>query len=439
MGKTDMSKFKRELASDKSEVRKNAMTVLRAMPAAEALPILSELLDKKNDDLLNDVSKAMLSYKDDALPYLARALTSDSWSIRRGASVVLARLGAANFNKLMNMVPENEEDVDYWMVQTLSNMGVEATQYLTKLFKHSNVKVRLAAIRASQNIEDPVMVEQLLRLLDEQSWPIRKAAFDSLEDIYTCNLEAVVKALDKSSEEARFWVIKLLAQESNPEFIQRFEHIVESSPMESKLEAIKALAMIESPEAHKLLVGYLANKSWIIRKTAADAIWEQGLGVSDDLLSAIRGSNVDARYWSVKLLGRSKEPQIFEEIVKCLQDPQISVRVAASQALGSLNDKRGLAPLMTMLNDESEDVRTAAILSLSQLGEREVETSKAGLPSHIRQENMMACPSCSKMVGRSFTFCPFCLSALKPLSCRGCGSPMQAGWKGCPHCGTPTT
>lgn len=437
MGKTDMNKLKRELGSDKTEVRKNAMAVLRGMPAAEALPILAELLDKKNDDLLNDVSKVMLSYKDEALPYLVRALTSDSWSTRRGASVVLARLGAANFNKLMNMVPENEEDVDYWMVQTLSNMGVEATQYLTKLFKHTNVKVRLAAIRASQNIEDPAMVVHLLRLLDEQSWPIRKAAFDSLEDIYTCNLEAVVDALDKSSEEARFWVIKLLAQESNPEFIERFEHIVESSPMESKLEAIKALAMIESPEAHKLLVSYLANKSWIIRKTAADAIWEQGLGVSDDLLSAIRGNNVDARYWSVKLLGRSKEPQIFEEIVKCLQDPQISVRVAASQALGSLNDKRGLAPLMAMLNDESEDVRTAAILSLSQLGEREVEISKPSLPSHLRQENMMPCPSCSKMVGRSFTFCPFCLSALKSLNCRGCGRPMQGGWKGCPHCGTP--
>lgn len=440
MAGTDLNRLQKDLGSDKSELRKGALAEIKNWKAADALPILVDLLDRKNDDILIDVSKAMLSFKDEALPYLVKALTASSWAVRRGASVVLAKLGPSTFNKLLNMIPENEEDVDYWMVQTLGNMGREATQYLAKIFKHSNMKVRLAAIRAAQNIEDPTMVEHLLKLLEEQSWPVRKAAFDSLEEIYTCNLDAVVDALEHSSEEARFWIIKLLAQEENAEFIGKFERIVETSPMESKIEAIKALAMIENSEAHRLLVSYLANKSWIIRKTAADAIWEQGIGVSEELISAIRGTNVDARYWSVKLLGQSREPRIFEELVKCLQDPQTSVRVATCQALGSLGDKRALAPLMTMLNDESEDVRTAAILSLSQLGDRDFEpVVKNAIPAHIRQENMIACGNCGKMVGRNFAFCPFCLAALKNPICRVCGRQMQSGWKGCPNCGTPAS
>jgi HEAT repeat protein len=203
-----------------------------------------------------------------------------------------------------------------------------------------------------------------------------------------------------------------------------------------EIEAIKALAMIETPEAHRILVSYLAHRSWIIRKTAADAIWTQGLGASEELISAIKGSNVDARYWSVKLLGQSREPRIFEEIVKCLQDSQSSVRVAACQALGSLGDKRALAPLMTTLNDESEDVRTAAILSLSQIGEREETQNKVAVPAHVRKENMVPCSHCGKLVGRNFAFCPFCLEHLRS-SCRNCGRAVEQGWKGCPDCGAP--
>lgn len=437
MSKLDFAKLRRDLASEKSDVRKAALAEVKNLAPSEALPLLIELLDRKNDDILADLSKAMLSFKDESLPYLVKALTSASWSVRRGASVVLGRLGPSSLNKLMAMVPENEEDVDYWMVQTLSNMGGEAVQYLVRVFKHPNLKIRLAAIRAAQNINDPRMVVALLHLLEEQNWPVRKAAYDSLERIYACNQPAVIAALDSSSEEAKFWIIKLLAQQSTPELTARFARIVESAPMESKLEAIKALAMVENSEAHRLLVGYLAHKSWIIRKTAADAIWTQGLGASDELISAIRGANVDARYWSVKLLGQSREPRIFEEIVKCLQDPQFSVRSAACQALGSLGDKRALAPLMTSLNDDSEEVRTAAILSLSQLGERDdAPVVKSAVPAHVRKENMLPCTNCGKLVGRNFTFCPFCLEHLRN-ACRNCGRSVEAGWKGCPDCGAP--
>jgi HEAT repeat protein/RNA polymerase subunit RPABC4/transcription elongation factor Spt4 len=436
MKKQELTKLQKELSSEKSAIRKKALDNIKAKGAEEALPILISLLEIKNDDVLADVNKAMLSFKDEALPYLVKALTDERWRVRKIASRMLGKLGAGSLKKLMELVPENEEDVDYWMVQTLSNMGGEAIQYLVRVFKHPNSKIRLAAIRAAQNVDDPRMVSALLHLLEEQNWPIRKAAYDSLEKIYHTNIQAVADALESSSDEAKFWIIKLLSQQATPELTNMFADIVENAPMESKLEAIKAMAMIETVEAHKLLVGYLAHKSWIIRKTAADAIWVQGLGVSEELLSAINGPNVDARYWSVKLLGQSNEPKIFDELIKSLEDNQASVRSAACQALGSLGDKRGLPYLMGLLNDKSEEVRTSAILSLSQIGERNEGFVNPSIPTHLRKETQTACPNCGKFVGTNFTFCPFCLGHLKN-ACRKCGRPIEPGWKGCPDCGAP--
>lgn len=154
MSRTDFAKLRRELASEKSDIRKAALVELKSVAAEDALPILADLLSCKNDDVLADIGKAMLTFKDDALPYLVKALTSENWSTRRGASLVLGKLGPGSLNKLMSMVPENEEDVDYWMVQTLGNMGGEAVQYLVRIFRHPSQKIRIAAIRAAQNIND---------------------------------------------------------------------------------------------------------------------------------------------------------------------------------------------------------------------------------------------------------------------------------------------
>lgn len=435
MSNHELVRIKKNLTNEKPEIRKKAFSSLKKASVEEAMPILLSLLGQKNKDVFEDITKAIIGYKDAALPYLVKSLTDEKWKIRKSASKILGKLGVDSLKKLMELIPENEDDVDYWMVQTLSNMGGEAIQYLVRMFKHPNHKVQLAAIRAAQNVDDPRMVEALLHLLSNQNWPIRKAAYDSLEKIHMLNQQAVVESLETCSEEAEFWIIKLLAHQATPELAEKFAEIVECSPMESKLEAIKALAMIETREAHRFLVGYLANKSWIIRKTAADSIWAQGLGASEELLSAINNPNVDARYWSVKLLGQTNEPSIFSEIVKCLDDPQASVRSAACQALGSLGDKRGLPHLMGLLNDDADEVRTAAILSLSLLGDKdEAIMPRPSVPAHFKTENQTKCPNCGKSVGKNFTFCPFCLGHLKN-ACRNCGRAVEPGWKGCPDCG----
>ncbi|NLI74908.1 MAG: hypothetical protein GX442_00540 [Candidatus Riflebacteria bacterium] len=436
MKEPDKSRIREHLVSPKTEVRKKALAELKKLPAESALAVLVSALGEKNGDVQADLTKAFLGYRDSALPHLVTALTSAQWRTRKAASQVIAALGDGALARFLELIPKNEDDVDYWMVQTLSLMGGEATPYLIKAFSHANRKVRLAAVRAAANTKDPRIVLPLLRILEEKNWPLRKAAFDSLQRVHHLAPQAVDDALRTAAAEAKFWVIQLAAERRDVTLLPTFSAIIEHDPEESKLEALRAIAMIESREAQKVLVGYLAHKSWIVRKTAADCIWEQGLGVSDELLASISAPNVDARYWSVKLLGQSNEPRVFPQLLECLHDTQASVRAAACQALGALADKRALAPLMALLNDGAEEVRTAALLAISQIGEKDAGADKPSIPTHLRPENQQACRHCGKKVGINFTFCPFCLGHLK-AACRKCGRAMEPGWKGCPDCGEP--
>ena len=437
MKNEDMSKLRQRVLSNRSDVRKKALAEVKKLPPGDGLPILVSLLGEKNEDVQHDVTKAFLSFKDAALPYLVEALTNPLWQIRKTASVIIGALGDGALKELLELIPRNEDDVDYWMVQSLSIMAGEALPYLVKAFDHPNERICLAAVRAAGNVRDAAIVPPLLKMLEKDDWPIRKAAYDSLEKVADLNEGALIEALKNFSSEAKYWVIKLVSTRHNQELLGLLADIVDQDSMENKLEAIRAIAMIETVAAHKVLVGYLAHKSWIIRKTAADAIWEQGLGASEELLTAVGATNVDTRYWSVKLLGKTNEPKVFAKVATCLNDPQPSVRAAACQALGALGDKRALAPLMELMTDGSEEVRTSAILAVSQIGERDESLKmKPSVPRHLREENQYPCPHCQKKVGRDFTFCPFCLGHLR-TTCPKCGKTVEAGWKGCAFCGEP--
>ncbi|HOY69127.1 MAG TPA: HEAT repeat domain-containing protein [Candidatus Ozemobacteraceae bacterium] len=437
MNQEELGRYRQNLTSPRADVRRKAITDLRKLSGEEAIPVLISVLGERNGEVQADLTRAFLAYKDAALPYLVRALGEPSWNNRHAASRIIGALGDSALSRFLELIPKNEEDVDYWMVQTLSLMGGEATRYLIKVFGHQNPRVKLAAIRAAGNVRDPQVVPALLALLEEKGWPVRKAAYDSLTLVHDLNPDAVMKALHEASVEAKYWVIKLVAVTCDPALIPVFCEIVEKDPEESKLEAIRAIAMIETREAQKVLVGYLSHKTWIIRKTAADAIWEQGLDAGEELLSATANPNVDARYWSVRVLGRSNEPKVFGRLLDSLHDPHSSVRAAACQALGSMGDRRALPPLMELIADPSEDVRTAAIFAVSLIGDKDERiASQPSVPKHLKPENQMPCPHCQKSIGRSFTFCPFCLGHLKN-ACRKCGRPMEAGWKGCPDCGQP--
>lgn len=439
MTSEELNKIKDHLISPKAEIRKKALVELKKLSVHDAMELLIPALAVKNDDIRADLIKVFKSFKDSALPHLVKAFSHSSWVVRETASRIIGSLGDSYLAKFLELIPGNEEDPDYWMVQTLSLMGGDAVPYLVKAFHHQNNKIRLSAIRASVNTRDPRIVAALLPLLEEDNWPIRKAAFDSLLEVHSCNPEALNESLKQAAREAKYWVVKIAAEKHDPSLIPYFTDIIEHDEEELKLEAIKALALIETRDVQKLLVGYLAHKSWIVRKAAADAIWQQGLGVSEELLSAVHAPSSDARYWSVKLLGQSNEPKAFDKVLDRLGDTHPSVRAAACQALGTLGDKRALAPLMTLLSDASEEVRTSAILAIGQIGEKDKQVNeKPSIPRHLLPENQIACPHCGKKVGRNFSFCPFCLGHLKPLSCRKCSLPLQSEWKGCPNCGEPT-
>ncbi len=86
-------------------------------------------------------------------------------------------------------------------------------------------------------------------------------------------------------------------------------------------------------------------------------------------LEAFRSRDPSIRAAAVAALQGMGE-EALGYIIEALSDPHYSVRIAAAEALGDMEDPDGVEALVKALGDAREDVRIAVILALGRIGDR---------------------------------------------------------------------
>jgi len=92
----------------------------------------------------------------------------------------------------------------------------------------------------------------------------------------------------------------------------------------------------------------LESEHWQERVAALKIIQKKGMEVSD--FQAYQGMlaspHIPERYWLVRALGVSKQPEAYEDLLTFLDDPHPNVVCMAFYALGRRGDKRAVKEIM---------------------------------------------------------------------------------------------
>jgi HEAT repeat protein/phage-related protein len=156
-------------------------------------------------------------------------------------------------------------------------------------------------------------------------------------------------------------------------------------------KAVKALIALKDQRSIEPLLMVLGSENKDIRKAAMEVLvglgetnWRdviegnlndfRNLGLSKDprifdvLLKAFESSNYEIRCGAVDGLKELKDPRIITHLISALEDRDKYVRAHAVQALGNLNDQRAVEPLIKILKDDIEEiVRLYVVYALGNL------------------------------------------------------------------------
>ncbi len=175
------------------------------------------------------------------------------------------------------------------------------------------------------------------------------------------------------SADRRMWVLKFLAETGNPESLKLFSEELQGEALERGLYCIRGLGQIASDAAVEVLKKHAGHSEWFIRKRIMEALGATGRASAiEPLLGALHDESLQVRTAAVESLSKvgNLNPDL---LVKKLEGPDRTVRINLVRAMGQLKNEKFVQSLVDILKDR--DMLFFSIDAIGDLGFAQAEFS----------------------------------------------------------------
>ena len=338
--------------------RLNAAAELGKNPDAKGIQALIDALSDSNDQVAQDVARALTSIGVPAVQSLLAQL--DHPDPRRRAMAALALTG----------IPGQEADRGIW-----------------KALQDPNTNVRSYAISGLGTTKNDSRVYMLVDFLREDpSVVLAMNAENTLGKIGKPAIPHLAAVLNNENGNGRSRAAIALGRTHDQGAITPLVRALNDADTTVRRAAAGALSElayqkdVRSQAAVGPLIAALQDPDEKVRENAAKALWEIGNPRAvEPLIKALKDARPDVRAAAAGALGEIQDQGAVEPLIGALQDPDKNVRVRAAAALGQIHDLRAVAPLIAQLKDVQPNLRAAAAVALGMCGDAKAVDPLIGL------------------------------------------------------------
>jgi HEAT repeat protein len=261
-----------------------------------------------------------------------------------------------------------------------------ALDALSGALKDASADVRMSAVRALGQLEDPRSVAALTAALrGDQDATVRKTAAWALGQIEDrAATPALVAAMQGDRDvEVRRTATWALGQLEDPAAVDALVRALRDGDAEVRQTAVWALGQIEDHRAVPGLSAVLREGDAGARRQAAWALGQiEAKEAAPALAAALRDGDAEVRATAVWALGQVQSPEAVPGLAAALRDGDPATRRQAAWALGQVEAEAGVAPLSAAVqNDADAEVRQNAAWALGQI---EKESALPALSAALR-------------------------------------------------------
>lgn len=285
-----------------------------------------------------------------------------------------------SFQTVLDALQESKKDFPKRYLQLFSDIAPLELQTLLDVWPRINLTRKLVLLNGFLNLMESDMLvsfEDIGRaLLNDPDAEVRASAIRLLAEANDAKLAGSLIEILKNDPELdpRLEAAKLLG-----EFVLLAE--LDEFPDEVHIQTEDALLFIHNGEDHAAL-----------RRTCLESL---GYSSRIEVEALIRAAfNRTDRAWIVSALvamGRNSDDQWTDQVVSMLVDVDTRIRFAAVKAAGELRIEEAGPLLLKLLEEEEDDeITSAAIWSLSQIGGEDVRPYLENLIDQTEDEDLIA-------------------------------------------------
>jgi HEAT repeat protein len=250
-----------------------------------------------------------------------------------------------------------------------------STAELLAALVHADSAIRAEAARQLGRRQDPQVADALAdAMADKDTWVARTAqmALASLGDSRAAPRLGVrlFKFDEWDSNEIDQDVAEALGTIPDSGAARLLIDASDDEDDRAHPSVMTAIVAIGEPAVPPLLEA-LREPDPRFRSILRSALAAIGVPAVSPILQLLRSEDprMEAVAGTLSQIGTAAVPALLD----ALADPSLAVQAAAARALGSIDDDRAARPLVSLLEQASDDVRTTAAMALADLGEPAVK------------------------------------------------------------------
>jgi HEAT repeat protein len=369
------------LSHSSSAVRQAAIAALNSLGHPQLSHDAARLIDDANPQVRESAVKIIgyFGYVD-CVEALLRSTADDDETVRRAAVESLAFAPDDRALEILRRtIREDVPRVRAAAVHALSYF--EAALVLSDLLpalQEGDPWVRYYAARALGQLHAVEALDSLVSTLRQESVPfVRIAVADALGDIGGSKAAAALAPLLETEDLDLVRSAALaLGKLGHPDAAAPLVAMLRSADPERRRDALRALALRRDAEAvDNLQWTALTDKEPLVAAVAVDEL--VSMKTEAAVIALVRlTAQKSIREAVVSALSRL-DPAFINVVAAGLDNPQLEVRRAVTEALGRHRHPDATDFLVRALSDEQPPVRLAAVLALGRLGSRAAQKSLA--------------------------------------------------------------
>jgi HEAT repeat protein len=419
---TSIQPFLHLLNSPARFVRYQVTDILGQLGTDEIIKPLIGLLDDKEKIVRYRATQALGQLgATEAVNPLIKLLSDQESLVQNSAVIALGQLGDREAIKpLIQLLNEPSKYVRYEVIYALGQLGAkEAVKPLIALLndqRYPNNRIRAAKMLGQLGAIEAI--KPLIELLSVHEAKDTVASILGQLEAYEAT-ELLIELVDGKNNSAMKALIQLGATEAIKPFIESqrrigytiypFIDLLKDANPASHRFAILALGQSGVEKMNAILIESLKEQDWISLRNGAKYLGRLGVREAiQPLMKLLKDENIFIRKNAISTLselGIMTEALSIEMtgLEKKSRHQRIKQRQTVAKRLGQIFSQQSVHLLMSLLKDDNLLVKTQAIISLGNLGERQpqlVQPTLSHLYSLLSDSNIHICRTALETVGK---------------------------------------
>ncbi|MDN5278010.1 MAG: adenylate cyclase [Clostridiales bacterium] len=212
LGSKVFDKLTAAFGKSDSLIKHKIIEILVEMLKEKSLPLLQRLMSANDHEFKLLAIENMARLKsDEATNELMKCLAEGDRVISDYASDCLAQKPNLNLDLLLTKLETEDENLRFQIIKIIGSIGGLALNPIVRILESGNKQERLFLLGVLQKIAPhEKLIEVLITLLGDPNWPVRNASANCLVNFGEASVPAIVKALNSTSEDVKFWSRKAL-------------------------------------------------------------------------------------------------------------------------------------------------------------------------------------------------------------------------------------